>query len=440
MQYELRLSAPSLDVLPLVAIADAVARAVATAGGTPLHKPTYQGKLRKVSEWIIDDARGGRLAVTDQDGRPGTFDEVIQRAKNDGTYSEVRQSQTSSEVDLTMTQALCVFTTLLHLNAWARERGDEFSISACGWIDERGWVEPNVVIEKAPTVIFLIGGRETVPVRTIPFVTGWEVSPDVLASSFAHTAKGLRLERLPAYQLHSDGSHTQTLPKEWDGVEDALKGLSATLRAKNSDMSVTRPEWLRKSISLLPAGVFVWKDDFEKSFWRQFSTDSPLGVINLDGTRPGDGILNFSPMIPDALLREQVCEGFTFQRAVTESAPQVPAESQEVVAPSRASKSVALQAKQAKLLKIVEALERYAEKTNQPFDRHAMPGPLGGDWNEDGSFHWFCARLCRDFIKAKTTFESYRAGICAVQKYAKAGDFYGQALLHIAPMFGERKK
>ncbi|EXI77151.1 MAG: hypothetical protein AW10_03992 [Candidatus Accumulibacter appositus] len=309
MHYELRLAAPSLGVLPLAIIANAIARAAATAGGTPLHKPTYQGKLRKVSEWIIDDARAGRLAVTDQDGRPGTFDEVIERAKNDGTYSEAWQSPTSSEVDLSMTQALCIFTTLLHLNEWAREQGDEFSVSACGWIDERGWVEPHAVIENTPTVIFLIDGREAIPVRAIPLVTGWEVSPDLLASSLAHSAEGLRLERLAAYQLHSDGSHTQTLPKEWDGVDDNLKGLSATLRSKNSDRAATRPEWLRKSIPLLPAGVFVWKDDFEKSFWRQFSADSPAGVINLDGKRPGDGELNYAPLISQG-FRKKVCKGF----------------------------------------------------------------------------------------------------------------------------------
>jgi hypothetical protein len=70
MRYELRLSAPSLEVLPLVAIADAVARAAATAGGTPFHRPTYRGKLGKIAAWIVDEARNGRVTITDQDGRP----------------------------------------------------------------------------------------------------------------------------------------------------------------------------------------------------------------------------------------------------------------------------------------------------------------------------------------------------------------------------------
>lgn len=96
--------------------------------------------------------------------------------------------------------------------------------------------------------------------------------------------------------------------------------------------------------------------------------------------------------------------------------------------------------KQAKLRKIICALESYAKGAKLEFDREDMPGPLGGNWNEEGSFHWFCAKLCRDFKRAKTTFESYRAGICAVRKYAKPGDFYSKALPYIAPTFGDAKK
>lgn len=138
-----------------------------------------------------------------------------------------------------------------------------------------------------------------------------------------------------------------------------------------------------------------------------------------------------------------------FRRAVTESTqetnttPQVPAEplEQSEADSSRVPKKTpAMVAKQAKLSKIIDALESYAERADLNFDREAMPGPLGDDWHEEGSFHWLCAKLCRDFKKAKTTFESYRAGICAVQKYAKAGDFYTKALPHIPPIFRGEKK
>lgn len=333
MQYELRLAAPSLDVLPLVAIADAVARAVATAGGTPFHKPTYQGKFRKVIDWILDDAREGRLAVTDQDGRPGTFDEVIERAKSDGTYSEVSSGPSSTDVDLNMTHALCIYTTLSSLNEWARERGDEFSISRVGWIDERGWNEPNdVATDNRPTtdpiltvprerkdrpkpvhwgarntsVVVFIRGGEAIPVRAIPLVTGRWMSPDVVAKSLAHADSMNRFEGVFAYQLLADGGYSQVFPSEWDVVSDHLQGLDSAIQAMNDDSKRTRPIWLTESTKLLPAGVFLWRDEFEREFRRGYSPSR----FKLLHARPGDLTLKFSPLISLPETREIIMEGF----------------------------------------------------------------------------------------------------------------------------------
>lgn len=168
MRYELRLSAPSLEILPLVAVADAVARAAATAGGTPFHRPAYRGKLGNIAAWIVDEARKGRVTITDQDGRPGSFDELIQRSKRRRSYSEVLRTARSTEIDPMMTQAMCIYTTLRSLNKWASERGDEFAISHVGWIDERGLIEP----KGSACVAVIINGREAIPVRAIPYVTG----------------------------------------------------------------------------------------------------------------------------------------------------------------------------------------------------------------------------------------------------------------------------
>ncbi|RDE49571.1 MAG: hypothetical protein DVS81_15940 [Candidatus Accumulibacter meliphilus] len=333
MQYELRLSAPNFDVLPLVAIADAVARAAATAGDTPFHKPTHQGKFRKLLEWVVGDAREGKLVVTDQDGRPGTFDEVIQRANSDGTYSEVLSGPSSTDVDLNMTHALCIYTTLSSLNKWARERGDEFSISRVGWIDERGWIEPNdVATENRPTtdsvltvsgerktrpkpvhlgaintsVVVFICGREAIPVRAIPLVTGRWMSPDVVAKSLAHADSMNRFEGVYAYQLLADGGYSQVLPSEWDVVDDQLEGLASRLNAMSDDKKLTRPIWLAESTRLLHVGVFLWRDEFEREFRRCYSP-TRFTVLH---ARPGDLTLKFSPLIAPPETREIIMEGF----------------------------------------------------------------------------------------------------------------------------------
>ncbi len=85
------------------------------------------------------------------------------------------------------------------------------------------------------------------------------------------------------------------------------------------------------------------------------------------------------------------------------------------------------------LARILDALEQFATGIGEPFDRHAMPGPLGENYDEHGSFHWLCAKIHPTFRKAKATFEKQRSGICAVGPYAKRTDFYRRALPHIAP-------
>lgn len=95
--------------------------------------------------------------------------------------------------------------------------------------------------------------------------------------------------------------------------------------------------------------------------------------------------------------------------------------------------------RKARLTEIIEALEHYAETAGDEFDRHAMPGPLGSGFADEGSFHWLCATIDRQFRRAKDTFDKHRAGVCAVQLYAKQTDFYRRAMPHIAPIFNAKK-
>lgn len=93
-----------------------------------------------------------------------------------------------------------------------------------------------------------------------------------------------------------------------------------------------------------------------------------------------------------------------------------------------------------KLTEIVSALMSYAEGSEQPFDPKAMPGPLGKDWKDEGSFHWLCAQIDREFKKSQAMFEKYRVGICAIQRYAVPTDFYSRALPHVARSLKPEKR
>lgn len=94
----------------------------------------------------------------------------------------------------------------------------------------------------------------------------------------------------------------------------------------------------------------------------------------------------------------------------------------------------------AKLEMIVSALIEYAGTTGQTFDPKNAPGPLGKKSDERGSLHWFCAQLDQDFAKSHKTFSNQRAGLLAVEPYAKPTDFYRLALPHIAPKIQDQLK
>jgi hypothetical protein len=77
--------------------------------------------------------------------------------------------------------------------------------------------------------VFGIGGREAIPVRSIPFVTGWSMSPDMIASALAHTDPVTKLRGIAAYHLAGNDEPAPMLPKEWDGEEAELQVRSNTL-------------------------------------------------------------------------------------------------------------------------------------------------------------------------------------------------------------------
>lgn len=153
-------------------------------------------------------------------------------------------------------------------------------------------------------VTVMIEGREAIPVRGIPFVTGWTMSPDVVASSLAQTDRITRLRGVTAYHL-SENDVAPMLPKEWDGVEAELEALSDKLKAIETVDQENYPTWRRESIPLLPPACFLWRDEFEQAFKRAYAPGSFSFLVEREGERE----LNFLPRVP-AELAAAVMEGF----------------------------------------------------------------------------------------------------------------------------------
>lgn len=152
--------------------------------------------------------------------------------------------------------------------------------------------------------VILIDNREAIPVRAIPFVTGWTMSPDLVASSLAMTDLITRLKGVSAFHW-SEGVATPLLPKEWDGIEADLEALSNKLKADEIIEREGYAKWRRDSIPLLPESCFVWREEFETAFRRAYS---PERMSFLD-EREGERELNFRPRVPPELA-PVVMEGF----------------------------------------------------------------------------------------------------------------------------------
>lgn len=164
-------------------------------------------------------------------------------------------------------------------------------------------------------LIFQIDGRNVLPVRTLPFVTGGQLPPDEVALHFAQhfgdESGFARLRNTRAYRV-GGGVITPMHPKEWDRVVAAMQGLEAELHAKYGKASgAGYSEWQSASISLLPAGVFVWREEFEKDYAVDLSEDrvSFNSFFRFTKEREGERALTYAPWLPDG-VRPILIAGF----------------------------------------------------------------------------------------------------------------------------------
>jgi hypothetical protein len=154
-------------------------------------------------------------------------------------------------------------------------------------------------------VIITIAGREAIPIRAIPYITGWMMSHYDVAVVLTQKRLWSKFEVVVAYQLSEDDQFSRMLPREWVVIEADLAIRSATLKAKEEIDRESFPAWRRETILLVPSACFVWKDDFEKVFKLTYSQRHPP----IQYESPGDRELNFSPYIPEE-LKVAVMQGF----------------------------------------------------------------------------------------------------------------------------------
>lgn len=140
-------------------------------------------------------------------------------------------------------------------------------------------------------IVQQIDGRAALPVRTLPYVAG--TSPEDMQSRLAPDQVALAAGHLEDYDgdraLHTfqvvDGEVMAVPPTQWGLCLRQMRALSARIKGDQLCHDDGHVRWSGEAIRLLPAGVFVWLDDFRAWFRRtrgSIITDDPVGVKDSD--------------------------------------------------------------------------------------------------------------------------------------------------------------
>lgn len=152
-----------------------------------------------------------------------------------------------------------------------------------------------------------IDGREALPVRAIPFVAGGDglYSPDEIAANLARTVgvPFAKLRGLVAYQYQ--GAKPLAIDSfDWARCVAAMKGFETALHEQRPDIDVTDDhvgyaEWFVGAVLKLPAGVFIWLDQFVRE--READREQTHG----------DNVpIRLSPLLVEGITRTELLEGF----------------------------------------------------------------------------------------------------------------------------------
>ncbi len=174
-------------------------------------------------------------------------------------------------------------------------------------------------------VLLNFDGREAIPVRAIPLLTDWtRMSPDQIAAALAwDLVHHWQFQGLTAFTMEDGGK--RSIPNTWwNSIQRReLQALQDRIESTQISHETGYQEWRRQSLLALPAGVFVWRDEYEPMYYRTVGPASRIFDVDTGDGVPDAGILpyvqlQFDPFIPDVITRQLVMEGFSLQSSATD--------------------------------------------------------------------------------------------------------------------------
>lgn len=110
------------DVIPLIAVVEAMARHVSTGHGElDLHGPTLKAARSQQSALLLAAAENGELKVCTQSGQVGSVSQILSS-----------DSQAALGNKTALPKAYFLYSKLKHLQDWGNDRGDCFAVKDVG--------------------------------------------------------------------------------------------------------------------------------------------------------------------------------------------------------------------------------------------------------------------------------------------------------------------
>ncbi len=149
--------------------------------------------------------------------------------------------------------------------------------------------------------------REAIPVRAIAWATSFKVTPYVLAMDLSKSSDHPpKLKNATAYYSIGSGKARAMAPKEWDAILHALSTLREDMKATDLTIYDNLLQWKIRATGILPAGTFLWKDEFDLAYQRGYG--SPAYWIGEE--REGDRGYTGDPVDVPEHLQATILEGF----------------------------------------------------------------------------------------------------------------------------------
>lgn len=169
-------------------------------------------------------------------------------------------------------------------------------------------------------VLVEFNGRVAIPIRAIPLLTDWtRMSPDQIVAALAwDLVHHWQFQGLTAYTFET-GS-LRSIPNTWwqSFARRELKAVQDRIVSTQISDETGYQEWRKQSLLALPAGTFVWRDEYEPMYYSTVGPSSQIFNIDAGDDVPDPGLLpyvklQFDPFIPVAETQRIVMEGFSQQ-------------------------------------------------------------------------------------------------------------------------------